>query len=35
MASKELQLLHYLIDHRGTVVKREDLLKHTVGLGTG
>jgi two-component system alkaline phosphatase synthesis response regulator PhoP len=28
MAAKELQLLHYLIDHRGAVVKREELLQH-------
>ena len=28
MAAKELQLLRYLIDRRGTVVKREDLLQH-------
>jgi two-component system alkaline phosphatase synthesis response regulator PhoP len=28
MAAKELQLLRYLIDRRGTVVTREDLLQH-------
>lgn len=28
MAGKELQLLRYLIDHRGQVVSREDLLKN-------
>jgi Response regulators consisting of a CheY-like receiver domain and a winged-helix DNA-binding domain len=28
MAGKELQLLRYLIDHRGQVVSREDLLKY-------
>src|SRR5579862_5024619 len=27
MAAKELQLLRYLIDHRGSVVSREELLK--------
>jgi two-component system alkaline phosphatase synthesis response regulator PhoP len=28
VAAKELQLLRYLIDRRGTVVTREDLLQH-------
>jgi two-component system alkaline phosphatase synthesis response regulator PhoP len=28
MAAKELQLLRYLVDRRGTVVTREDLLQH-------
>jgi two-component system alkaline phosphatase synthesis response regulator PhoP len=28
LAGKELQLLRYLIDHRGNVVSREDLLKN-------
>ncbi|MDP8979485.1 MAG: response regulator transcription factor [Acidobacteriota bacterium] len=28
LAAKELQLLRYLIDRRGTVVTREDLLQH-------
>src|SRR5712692_10301801 len=27
LAGKELQLLHYLIDHRGKVLSREELLK--------
>ena len=28
LAGKELQLLRYLVDHRGQVVSREDLLKY-------
>ena len=28
LAGKELQLLRYLVDHRGKVVSREDLLQH-------
>ena len=28
MASKELQLLRYLVDHRGRVVPREELLQN-------
>jgi len=28
LASKELQLLHYLVDHRGKVISREELLKN-------
>jgi len=28
LAAKELQLLRYLIDHRGSVVTREELLQH-------
>ena len=28
MAAKELQLLRYLIDHRGTVVSRDELLQN-------
>ena len=32
MASKELQLLRYLVDHRGRVVPREELLPERVGV---
>ena len=28
LAAKEMQLLQYLIDHRGAVVSREELLQH-------